>query len=314
MRILVIGTVNLDVTARSFEKINMNDSNPGSVKTSFGGVGFNIARNLHGLGLKPEFISGFSDDIYGKSEWDYCRKLGLNTENSQIIENSVSGQYVSIEDENGEMVTAVCEAGILDRIDIDKIVSLLGELDEDDIAVIDSNYSKQQLERLIPASKARIFVDPISVAKAQRVRDVLGNITLLKPNRHEAEILTGIKCDDEKGQIENIRVMLERGTRAVALTLGSEGVIASDGKSCWKLSCREDNVVSVSGAGDSFISGMVYGLAKGHDFAESLKLAQALSMITLECETTVDETLSEEKLLAKRREIEERLRIREIGL
>ncbi len=314
MRTVVIGTVNLDITARSFDPIIMNDSNPGSVKTGFGGVGFNIARNLHFLGLQPEFISGFSDDIYGKSEWQYCQRIGLNIDNSQLIENSVSGQYVSIEDRNGEMITAVCEAGILERIDIARITGVLKQLQPDDIAVIDANYSKQQLEELITSTGARIFVDPISVHKAQRLKDVLGNITLLKPNRHEASILTGISCESEDGQRENIRALLSTGMESVALTLGSRGVIASDGRTCWRLSCPVTDVVSVSGAGDSFISGMIYGAAKGYGFVESLKLAQAMSLITLGCETTVDEALSEQKLLKKRAEIEERLQIREMKL
>ncbi len=314
MRTVVIGTVNLDITARSFDPIIMNDSNPGSVKTSFGGVGFNIARNLHFLGLEPEFITGFSDDIYGKSEWDYCRRISLNIENSQLIENSVSGQYVSIEDKSGEMITAVCEAGILDRIDIAKITDVLKQLEPDDITVIDANYAQKQLEELITSTRARVFVDPISVHKAQRLKNVLGHISLLKPNRHEAAVLTGIGCESKEGWKENIRALLATGMKSVAITLGAKGVIACNGSSCWQLSCPADRIVSVSGAGDSFISGMIYGLARGYEFAESLKLAQANSLITLGCETTVDETLCEEKLLSKRAEIEKRLEIREIVL
>ena len=49
--IAVAGGVNIDVGARCARKLRMKDSNPGYVRTSFGGVGRNIAHNLSLLGV-----------------------------------------------------------------------------------------------------------------------------------------------------------------------------------------------------------------------------------------------------------------------
>jgi pseudouridine kinase len=48
--ILVIGGSNIDYLAKSSHPLIMEDSNIGSLKTAFGGVGRNIVENLARLG------------------------------------------------------------------------------------------------------------------------------------------------------------------------------------------------------------------------------------------------------------------------
>ena len=54
MRICVIGGANADIIATSFGVFVPNDSNPGSVRLTAGGVGRNIAHNLALLGYCPK--------------------------------------------------------------------------------------------------------------------------------------------------------------------------------------------------------------------------------------------------------------------
>ena len=42
-----------------------------------------------------------------------------------------------------------------------------------------------------------IFADPVSTAKAVKLRPVLGRLHTLKPNRIEAELLSGVSITDE---------------------------------------------------------------------------------------------------------------------
>ncbi len=49
--ICVIGASNVDITGFTKKKLVYKDANIGSMKTSPGGVGRNIAENLHSLGL-----------------------------------------------------------------------------------------------------------------------------------------------------------------------------------------------------------------------------------------------------------------------
>ena len=50
--ICVIGAVNVDIIASSYVRLIHQDSNPGTVKISYGGVGRNIAENLCRLNQK----------------------------------------------------------------------------------------------------------------------------------------------------------------------------------------------------------------------------------------------------------------------
>lgn len=42
-----------------------------------------------------------------------------------------------------------------------------------------------------------IFADPVSTAKAVKLQPVLGRLHTLKPNRIEAELLSGVAITDE---------------------------------------------------------------------------------------------------------------------
>lgn len=44
---------------------------------------------------------------------------------------------------------------------------------------------------------APLLVDPVSTVKAEKVRPILGKIHTLKPNRLEAELLSGVKITDQ---------------------------------------------------------------------------------------------------------------------
>ncbi|MFR6694576.1 MAG: hypothetical protein ACLUS6_11605 [Dysosmobacter sp.] len=42
-----------------------------------------------------------------------------------------------------------------------------------------------------------LFADPVSTAKAVKLKPVLGKLHTLKPNRIEAELLSGVKITDD---------------------------------------------------------------------------------------------------------------------
>lgn len=64
-RITVVGAVNVDICARPFLPLVHEDSNPGFVSMSMGGVGRNIAHNLRLLGQPVSLITAFGGRFSG---------------------------------------------------------------------------------------------------------------------------------------------------------------------------------------------------------------------------------------------------------
>ena len=62
--VTVIGAVNIDISASASASFRKADSNPGKIKVSAGGVGFNIASNSALLGIPVCFISAFGGDTH----------------------------------------------------------------------------------------------------------------------------------------------------------------------------------------------------------------------------------------------------------
>ncbi|XP_066580345.1 uncharacterized protein LOC136771750 isoform X4 [Amia ocellicauda] len=75
-RTIVIGGINVDFIAKGKqERLLFGQTNPGSVYQSFGGVGRNIADCLTRLGEHPLFISAIGNDTHADSVLSYCRHM-----------------------------------------------------------------------------------------------------------------------------------------------------------------------------------------------------------------------------------------------
>ena len=67
---VVAGGVNVDIGGRSFAPLVAQDSNPGTVRLSLGGVGRNIAHNLALLGTDVHLLTAYGDsnELFGKAD------------------------------------------------------------------------------------------------------------------------------------------------------------------------------------------------------------------------------------------------------
>lgn len=310
-RIHVIGGANVDILARSYGNIIMYDSNPGEVEYSFGGVGHNIVLNLAQMGCDTGFVTAFSTDRFGQEIREQCRQNAISLQHSQIIDGHNSSMYLAVVTPEGDMNVAIADMEILDHLDIDKIKGFLSELEEDDILVIDTNLTERQIAEITGSTAARIYADPISTAKAVKIRPFLGRLEFLKPNALEAECLSEMSCTPE-GYRQILDWFLVKGVRNIAISLGRDGIIASDGQDYCHMVCEDVTVVNTTGAGDSFMAGYIYGTVQNLDFRDKLCFAMATSHITIASEKTVSEEMSRELLDEYYEKVRKTVRIEEL--
>jgi len=290
-KVVVIGSANVDILAKSQKELIPHDSNIGKVNVVYGGVAHNIASNLRCLQVPVEFISAFSTDSFGQMLYRECISKGMSLLNCQFFDNYPSAAYVAVVDNDNELNVGVCDCSIMDHLNVVQLYPLLRSLSAEDILLLDTNLLEEKIIDIIANTKAKIFCDPISTTKCLRLKDCLDKIYMFKPNYLEALAISGLTNPTDK---ELLDYFVGRGIKEIAISKGEDGVIGTDGLDYFHIESCANKIVSTNGAGDAFTSGYIYAYLKGLPFVGRLILAEVCSSITLSSSNAVSELLDEE--------------------
>lgn len=297
--VTVVGGMNMDIGGRPYKKLVAKDSNPGAVRMSPGGVGRNIAHNMSLLGLDVRLLTAFGDDVYAQKLAAVCGELGIDISQSPVIPGGHTSTYLFVNDESGDMQLAVSDMDIYDHLTPQVLQSRRQLLDGSQVVVLDTNLPAETVAWVAKNCRAPIFADPVSSAKAEKLRPVLGRLHTLKPNRIEAELLSGVAISDDASLRRAADALLETGLHRVFISLGADGVFAADRSGqVLHLPAPEGNIVSTTGCGDSFMAALAWAYLRGSDLERSARAGLAASTITMASADTINPAMSEEALLA----------------
>ena len=297
--VTVVGGMNMDIGGRPYKKLVAKDSNPGAVRMSPGGVGRNIAHNMSLLGLDVRLLTAFGDDVYAQKLAAVCGELGIDISQSPVIPGGHTSTYLFVNDESGDMQLAVSDMDIYDHLTPQVLQSRRQLLDGSQVVVLDTNLPAETVAWVAENCRAPIFADPVSTAKAEKLRPVLGRLHTLKPNRIEAELLSGVAISDDASLRRAADALLETGLHRVFISLGADGVFAADRSGqVLHLPAPEGNIVSTTGCGDSFMAALAWAYLQGSNLERSARAGLAASTITMASADTINPAMSEEALLA----------------
>jgi 6-phosphofructokinase 2 len=103
-----------------------------------------------------------------------------------------------------------------------------------------------------------------------------GDVFLVKPSLGEFRALTGEKLEEDGAIVEAAGAIVSRGeAQHVPVTMGREDAILVDTTGALRLPALPVEAVSIVGAGDSFLAGMVHALADDQEFAEAFRFGMA---------------------------------------
>ena len=292
--IYIIGGANIDIQGITKADIRLYDSNIGQITYSYGGVGRNIADNLAQLGYSIYLITVFSKDAFGQQLMTNCHDRNIDISLSTINEEASSSTYLAILDDKHDMLVGVADMEILKSLTEQHINELLIKIDKHDIVVLDTNLEKQMINHILTNVSCPVFVDPISTTKAEKLRDELKYITMLKPNRIEAESLCGFKINDANSAYQALDFFLSHGIKEIIITLGEDGILASNNDEYLWAHLSITEVVCATGAGDAFIAGYIDGYQRNEPLKQRITRAAIMSELTLASQQTVSNEISKE--------------------
>ncbi len=299
MQIAVVGGANVDIGGFSASNARMHDSNPGHVQMTPGGVGRNIAANLSLLGADVQLITALGGDARAEMLRNNCASLRIHLTHAITFPDAATSTYLYIANADGDMLIAVNDMDIHNRMTAEILLPALPALNNCDCVVLDANLPAETLSFLAENLRVPIVADAVSAAKVERLRDTLPHLTVFKPNRLEAEILTGCDiCDTDSARMAAER-LVEKGVKQVYLTLGEDGVCVADASGSAFLPCRARKMVNATGAGDAFTAAIAWALAQGKSQFETAYAGMAAASIAVESAGAVNMEMCREKLLAR---------------
>ena len=297
--VVVVGGVNVDIGGRSFSPLVAADSNPGQVRVSLGGVGRNIAHNLCLMGADVRMLTAYGDDLNGERVAASCSELGIDMSCAQKISGGTTSTYLYLTDPAGEMALAVSDMGICNEITPEYLEANLSLLQNAQVVVADCNIPAESLLWLAENLEVPLFVDPVSTTKAEKIRPILGKIHTLKPNKLEAELLSGVPIREKDDVAKAAEKLLEMGVHRLFISLGGEGVFTAMGeKNCW-LPNIPGQMVNTTGCGDAFMAALVWAYLEGSDLETTAKAGLAAGSIAMESADTINSAMSAEALTAR---------------
>lgn len=290
-KILCIGGANIDYKLKSQSSLRLATSNPIHSSFSFGGVARNVAHNLAQFSSNIYLQCVVGDDANGRKLLEHMNSLGVNTDYSKILYNQSTSQYYAILHEHGELFIGLSDMDIYNHIDDDFITTSWAHWNEQCIIFLDTNLSAQHIRLILDRALlvgAKVCIDPVSVEKSKRIPKELDSVYLLKPDRQEASALTNLDIDSVEDCIKAGVRLHERGARNVVITLGKLGyVLVND---THQIHAKAENIlqtVDVSGAGDAFVAGLLYGLQQDKPMLEACKQGSLAAAQTIQSLQTV---------------------------
>lgn len=305
-----IGAMNVDRKFNLMGDMVLQTSNPATSSVNVGGVARNIAENLGRLQSSVSLISLGGHD----QDYHFIKRVTepfVNMQHTLQLNGYATGTYNAIIDHEGEMQMAIADMQINDEMGVEWIAGYQSLLQNARLLVMDLNLPSETVEYVLAIANkfnVPVFIIPVSGPKMNRLPQDLSAVTWLVVNQGESETYFDVTVETEEDYQQLVDRWIEVGVENVVITRGSKGSIYGNAEGDRQLFMPPavDQVVDVTGAGDAYAAGIIYGHLQGKTPVESIHLGMANSYHTIQVfdtvrtDLTVDNLIKESKLLFKK--------------
>ncbi len=303
----VIGGANVDIVGSPYEDLRRADSNPGDVNVSVGGVGRNIAENLAKLGNHTKMFTVVGEDVHGDKIISESEASGIDMSHVKKVLDQGTGTYLAVLNRENDMEIAIASMNIFQKLDKKYIEENKHIISKSEVIVFDTNLEEEVLHYAVQLFKDNIlFLDTVSHTKALRAKKVLGYFHTIKPNKIEAEALSGMKISGESDLQKAAKYFHELGVINVFITLGEEGVFYSDGKDSGVMKAKKIVPKNATGAGDAFQAALVHAELNNMKIERKVRFSMAASILAMSSYTTINPDMSVENIEETMKKMEEK--------
>ncbi len=248
----------------------------------------NVLNNIYALGGKATICGLIGQDIMGDHLLGLLKNLGSPTNGIVRSANRPTTKKTRIIAQHQQVVRFDREkAGELQQENFDNLLSFIDKNISSFQAVIISDYNKGIISAKLMASlmaklKSRPDIPVIVDPKPKNIERFSG-ATLLTPNSHEAELMSGVEISDEASLTKAAQIIQDKlKVEALLITRGEAGMaLFEQGQKPFLIPTVAKEVFDVTGAGDTVIASLSLARAAGLSFEEAAMVANQAAGIVV---------------------------------
>ncbi len=280
--IVVVGSSNTDMIIK-LDRIPRPGETilGGEFVTAAGGKGANQAVAAARAGGRVSFIARVGQDVLGDQAVAGFVKDRIDVEHVVRDKGAPSGVALIFVARDGENSIAVASGanGRLSPADVKKARQVIASAAVLVMQLETPLATVQAAAETAAKAGVQVILNP---APAQPLPDeLLRLVSILTPNETEAELLTGIKVDDEASAGRTADRLLARGVRTVIITLGPRGAFVAAEGVRKLIPGFPMQAVDTTAAGDVFNGALAVALAEGQALEQSVRFANAAAAISV---------------------------------
>ncbi len=281
-KIVIVGSSNTDMVIKA-------DHLPAPGETILGGTffmnpggkGANQAVAAARLGGNVTFICKTGNDIFGRQSIQLFEEEGINTAYLVSDSKHPSGVALIAVDKNAENCIVVasganatlspsdlCQAK--QAVEQSSMVLMQLEIPLDTVAYVASTAFEKGIKVVLNPAPACDLSDAL-----------LRNISIITPNKTEAEMFTGIKVHNMESAQKAAQKIKDRGVETVIITLGSNGAVVLHEGTFTHVSACPVAAIDTTAAGDVFNGALVVALSEGKNILDATAFACKASAISV---------------------------------
>ncbi|XP_052644856.1 LOW QUALITY PROTEIN: uncharacterized protein LOC128142667 [Harpia harpyja] len=317
---VVIGGINVDFIAKAQNPVILGggQTNAGRVRRTFGGVGRNLADCLSRLGRTPLFLSAVGKDEHSESILHYCHHMDMSA--VLQLEGKSTATYCAVITSAGELSVGLGDMNIHQQITEQYVSQFKQNLCQAPLVCIDGNVPLSTIQyvcQLAREHQLAVCYEPTDENKASKpfLSDSWKALTYISPNLQELRAINRTlgnplpaelpsRLEDVVQTAMALARPLLAHLRCVVVTLGAHGVLLCGNSLGGSISLRpgaheqtaaaslcathypaihisREEIVNVSGAGDSLMAGILAGMLAKHDTDTCVRMGLLAASLSL---------------------------------
>ncbi|XP_059834071.1 uncharacterized protein zgc:136858 [Hypanus sabinus] len=301
---VVIGGCNIDyvIKVEHGDMMFGGPTNRSIIRQSIGGVGRNLADCLSRLGLNPLFISAIGTDINGETIRHFCGHM--DTSGVAILPEHNSAVYCAVIAPSGELNLGLGDMDIHLQITAQYVSKFEEQIRSASFVCLDGNIPASTINYVCNVAKecsVPVLFEPTDFSSACKPfkTESWKSLTYTSPNLMELWAMNqalGLPVPTELpsavDEVVEVALRMSRPLlkhlQCVIVTLGKHGVLLCSGREDGEISLqprkasqtspsdlcaahypaisiRPEEMLNVSGAGDSFAAGLIAGILTGQE-------------------------------------------------
>lgn len=272
-KVYVLGSINIDLVVEVDYLPKAGETLKGKqFLRNLGGKGANQAISARRLGCDTTLIASVGNDPFGKEALTKLNDSLINTTKIELSNSDTGMAFITRHEAENRIILY---PGANHEMDEKRAMDALNGT-QGDLLVTQFEIPYEIVYNGLKKAKSLGMTTVLNPAPATKIgSEIYACVDYLIVNQTECEILSGIYPNSLEDVLVAKDYFIKKGVKKLIVTLGSKGSIYVSSDQIIEQKAFFIKPVDTTGAGDSYVGGIAYGLLNELTMKETLEIASA---------------------------------------